>query len=290
MKQYGYAEIIEYLEKKDLINYLETATEYVYLVGNKHGDFLIIRGTIGEIGRAKKFSPDVSWIDSHMQIYTGVYTKDGFIEKDSPKEILTEGVDYIFLTLDDYAKQALDSKERIAVFASELADTGKAAKDMVSIIIKLLEKWGMCSEMVELIAVICVLSGAKKRLGDLEHTYHVVEKIKQNPQDYETLFFKLQEIVGGQYTDDLSGYPTKAIVKKYAKKIAVPFEIFGYGIHYEGLKTIFHCFHNDAVAGVGLDMYQEDTKFDQDDFPYYDGIENDDTAFWDKLRIEDCLK
>jgi hypothetical protein len=286
----GHQAATSFLLSESFIQYLESDTEYAYILADKDGDGIIVRGKRGEIGSAKEAFSGAGWVELNMNLYISAFEKNGFVKKASPKEWLTEGADYVFLTIEDYAARALSDKAQVGTFADELIESKMKSKDLVSVVMQLLDKWGFDSDTFNLIAIVATISGAKKTLEELDGKYQIVEKLKSNSEQYEELFLKLQQIIGGQYIDDDTGYPTKGNVKKYVKKIAVPLEIFGYGFHCEGLKTMFHCFHNDAVEGIGLGMYQDNAKFMKDDFPYYDGIENDNVEFWDNLNIESCLK
>ena len=286
----GHRAATSFLLSESFIQYLESDKEYVYLLVDKDGDGITVRGNLGEIGSAKEDFCGSGWKEMNMNMFIGAFEKNGFVKKESTKEWLTEGVDYVFLTIADYAQKALNDKTQVATFADELVGSKMKPKDVADVVTKLIDKWGMDSDMINLLAAVSTLSNAKKALDELVGKYQLVEKVNANSEDYENLFYKLQEIIGGQYIDNGTGLPTKGNVKKYVKKMVVPLETFGYGIYFEGLKTMFHCFHNDVVEGIGLDMYKADTKFTQEDFPYYDGIENDDIAFWDNLNMEDCLK
>jgi len=285
----GHRAATSFLLSESFIQYLESDKEYVYLLVDKDGDAIIVRGNFGEIGSAKESCWGCGMKEFNMKVSIKIFEEIGFVKKESTKEWLTEGVDYVFLTIADYAQKALNDKTQVATFADELVESKMKPKDVVDVVTKLIDKWGLDSDMINLIAVVATLPNAKKALDEFSK-YQLVEKIKANPEDYENLFYKLQEIIGDKYIDNDTGLPTKGNVKKHLKKIAVPLEIFGYGIYFQGLKTMFHCFHNDVVEGIGLDMYKADTEFTQEDFPYYDGIENDDITFWDNLNIEDCLK
>jgi len=153
---------------------------------------------------------------------------------------------------------------------------------------------GITSDSLKLLATVCIASSriAKKELPKTCDSFSICEKLKTNPEFSEELFFNLQEAATEYYLSISDGYPTKALIKKLVKILVIPLEAFGFGIHYEGIKTILRIFENDSVEGIGLDMYQDNTSYNSDDFGYYDGIENEEylDSFWEDIDIAQLIK
>jgi len=200
-----------------------------------------------------------------------------------------------FEQLDNDLKQAAENPAKLddctAVIMEKAADLCDY-KDIWSRLNAIFEKHGVTNDTLKLLAAACIIPSRslKKELASLCDTQKIKEALYANGEMSEELFHNLQEALSEYYFSLSSGYPTKGIVKKLAKAAALPLELFGFGIHFEGLKTLIRAFENDAVLSIGIDMYQSDTKYDSDDFGYYDGIENADDSFWAEVNIADMLK
>ncbi|NDV69068.1 hypothetical protein [Dysgonomonas sp. 25] len=161
---------------------------------------------------------------------------------------------------------------------------------------KVLERWPLSTQngTVELLALICSIPrrDSKKELQKLTHKLAIKEKLAKNHSLRAELFFALQQQIGDYYLANSNGFPTKPLVTKVAKILALALEAFGFGIYPDGLVTLIRVFSNDAAEGISLEWYQEDPVYDAEEFGYYDGIENENylDVFWEKIDIEELIR
>ena len=199
---------------------------------------------------------------------------------------LTELAKAKFKQLDDDLIAAATDISKIEACAESifenLADLTEY-KDLWMRLNDIFAAYGVVEETLKLLSVACAIPGKalKKGLSDICAAFDIPGVLKDNAELSETMFYDLQSAVKEFYLSQSDGYATKGLIKKTAKLIAVPVELFGFGIHHEGLKTLIRVFENDAVEGIGLEMYQDDVPYDSEDFGYYDGIENEE--FYDQL-------
>lgn len=156
------------------------------------------------------------------------------------------------------------------------------------------EAHGINSDTIPLLAAICGVPSRKlkKEVEKLSNTFDIKNKLADDVELAEELFFELQQHIGGYYTVLSSGYATKALVKKIAKMFAQACESFGFGIYPNGLVTVIRLFENDVVEGISLDSYQSDEVYDAEEYGYYDSEENEEyyDDFWSKIDIQALIK
>jgi len=272
--------------------YFEKDSQYACVITEDEDHLVFVYGEIGQKGEGKRAFAS-SWIaDTVAEMMIKDWIKDGYTEKTYPE---TE-IQYYVRTFADHLKAAIENKDSVKAVADQIADQigdFKASKEIFELVDKLIEKWGFEDSVVKMVAALSLIGGSKKALEKICDKYNIKEILSKNKEIKETLFFEIQTITSEYYNSEASGLPTKGLVKKVAKKLAYALDLFGYGIHYEGLKTIIRVFSNGAVEGIFESDYTSNMVYDANEYPYYDSQENEElflNQFWAEIHMDELLK
>jgi len=267
--------------------YFESETEFTGIIEQKD-KLIIFRGDIG--GTASSKERPLSTMTGEAELISNmlinVWEQEGFIEKPIPET----DIKIVNKTLEDYADEALLNKDSITVFIEKIVSE-KATKQIFLLIDRIINKWGVIDETAGLLAAASLMPGSQKQLDTLCEKYNVSSCLKNNTELSEKLFYEIQSVINDVHLDDYNtSCPTKAYVKKIGKKIAIVLNMFGYVIHAEGLKTVMRTFDNESVEGISVQMYNDNIKYNSEDYGYYDGIENQNDDFWAGIDMLEMIK
>ncbi|MFV0393526.1 MAG: hypothetical protein ACK5LC_03880 [Coprobacillaceae bacterium] len=148
-------------------------------------------------------------------------------------------------------------------------------------IMNLIKQYGINKDSEQLFSLLGLLLN-KQELEELVD----IEYFKDN----EEFFYLLQTTYMELYISSReSGYASKELLKDFVLTLANICDVLGYGVYLNGLITITRASEIDNHEGISLEWYQSNSVFDEEDFGYYDGIENNENHYnelWNILTKE----
>lgn len=181
--------------------------------------------------------------------------------------------------MDELNVETLDELYEFLLYESELSKSElDKHKDTT---VDLIKQFGINEDSEQLFSLLSLLLN-KQELEEIVS--------KEYFDDNEEFFYTLQTTYKELYISSKeSGYASKELLKDFVLTLANVCDVLGYGVHLNGLITITRASEIDNHEGISLEWYQSNSVFDEEDFGYYDGIENNEHHYneiWNTITEE----
>jgi len=189
--------------------------------------------------------------------------------------------------MEQYYKNAIEDSENIFDLVDTLFENiedHQGDEELFAQSHEILAKWGVNVDTTKLITLLGFL-GTKEQIAKIGADHGLAKIIQGNPGLKEQFFYELQETMNEIEFEEWKGTPTLEFASRLGKSLIAILSACGYELHPEGLKTVIRLYANDVMEGIGVEWYESNPTYDVEEFPYYDGVENENDEFWNNLDI-----